>query len=54
MPHLKTLKFASAKPVAHSDPIWRACDRVVEALAEQKAMAEAKLADQQYDPTRKV
>lgn len=55
MSHLKALKLTSAKPlVANSDPIQRARDKVVDALTEQKAMAEAKLAGQHYAPTHKV
>jgi hypothetical protein len=55
MSHLKALKLANAKPVARqSDPIQRARDKVVEALGEQKAMADAKLSGQNYAPTHKV
>lgn len=55
MSHLKALKLTSAKPVAaQSDPIQGARDKVMEALAEQKAMAEAKLAGQHCQPTHKV
>lgn len=55
MSHLKALKLANSKPlIAHSDPIQRARDKVVDALAEQKAMAEAKLAGQHYAPTHNV
>ncbi|MCG8271604.1 hypothetical protein MIC97_08825 [Aquamicrobium sp. NLF2-7] len=55
MSHLKNLKLANAKPLAtHSDPIQRARDTVVDALAAQKTMVEAKLAGQHYAPTHKV
>ena len=52
---LKTLKLTTALPVrASNDPIERARNKVIEALAEQKAMAEAKIAGQHYAPTHTV
>lgn len=52
---LKTLKLASAQPVsASNDPVERARNKIIAALAEQKAMAEAKLAGQNYAPTHMV
>lgn len=52
---LKTLKLTTAQPVrASNDPVERARNKVIAALAEQKAMAEAKLADQHYAPTHMV
>lgn len=52
---LKTLKLATAKPVRTSnDPVERARNKVIAALAEQKAMAEAKLAGLHYAPTHMV
>lgn len=52
---LKTLKLTTAQPVRTSnDPVDRARNKVIAALAEQKAMAEAKLAGQHYVPTHMV
>lgn len=52
---LKSLKLTNAKPVRSSDnPVERARDKVISALAEQKAMAEAKIAGQHFAPTHKV
>ena len=52
---LKTLKLTTAQPVrASSDPVERARNKVIAALTEQKAMAEAKLAGQHYSPTHMV
>lgn len=52
---LKTLKLTTAQPVrASNDPIERARNKVIAALAEQKAMAEAKIAGQLYSPTHMV
>lgn len=52
---LKTLSLTKAQPVrASNDPVQRARDKVIAALAEQKAMAEAKLSGQNYAPTRMV
>ncbi|RDE08569.1 DUF6641 family protein [Pelagibacterium lacus] len=52
---LKSLKLATAQPVRPSnDPVERARNKVIAALSEQKAMAEAKLAGQNYAPTHVV
>ena len=52
---LKTLKLTTAQPVRTSnDPVERARNKVIAALAEQKAMAEAQLAGQHYVPTHMV
>ena len=52
---LKSLKLTTAQPVrANADPIQRARDKVISALAEQKAMAEAKIDGQHYAPTHMV
>ncbi|KKB76491.1 hypothetical protein VW35_16980 [Devosia soli] len=52
---LKTLKLTRAQPVRTSnDPVDRARNKVIAALAEQKAMAEAKLAGQNYAQTHMV
>lgn len=52
---LKTLKLAAAQPARNTnDPVERARNKVVAALAEQKAMAEAKIAGQHYAPTHMV
>lgn len=52
---LKKLTLATAQPVrANADPIQRVRDKVISALAEQKLMAEAKLAGQNYAPTHMV
>lgn len=49
---LKTLKLTTAQPARNSnDPIERARNKVIVALAEQKAMAEAKITNQHYAPT---
>lgn len=55
MSHLKALKLTSAVPVRVSaDPVVRAREKMVAALAEQKQMAEAKIAGQHFVPTHKV
>jgi len=52
---LKALNLTTAQPIRHStDPIQRAREKVLASLAEQKAMAEAKLAGQLYAPTHVV
>jgi hypothetical protein len=52
---LKSLKLTNAQPtLANNDPVVRARGKVVEALAEQKAMVVAKLAGQHYASTRVV
>lgn len=52
---LKSLKLTTAQPVRTSnDPVERARNKVIAALAEQKVMAEAKLAGQHYAPTHVV
>ena len=52
---LKNLTLTTAQPVrANADPVERARQKVVAALAEQKAMAEAKIAGQHYAPTHMV
>ena len=52
---LKSLKLTTAQPVRTSnDPVERARNKVVAALAEQKAMAEAKIAGQHFAPTHMV
>ncbi|NMA96771.1 MAG: hypothetical protein GX970_01465 [Phyllobacteriaceae bacterium] len=52
---LKNLTLTTAQPVrANADPVQRARDKVISALAEQKAMAEAKIAGQHYAPTHMV
>ncbi len=52
---LKKLTLTTARPVRTSnDPVERARNKVIAALAEQKAMAEAKLAGQHYAPTHTV
>ena len=52
---LKTLKLTTAQPVrASNDPVERARTKVLAALAEQKAMIEAKLAGQHCAPTHTV
>lgn len=52
---LKSLKLTTAQPVrASNDPVERARNKVIAALAEQKLMAEAKLAGQNYAPTHMV
>jgi hypothetical protein len=55
MSHLKGLKFTSAVPVrASADPVVRAREKMIAALAEQKQMAEAKIAGQHFAPTHVV
>lgn len=55
MTHLKNLKLTTAVPVrASADPVQRARDKVIAALAAQKAMAKAKIAGQHYAPTHSV
>ena len=55
MSHLKSLKLAAAQPVrVNADPVQRTRNKVVEALAEQKTMAEAKIAGHHYAPTHLV
>lgn len=52
---LKSLKLTTAQPArASNDPVERAQNKVIAALAEQKAMAEAKIAGQNYAPTHVV
>ena len=52
MSHLKALKLTSAVPVrASADPVVRAREKMVAALAEQKQLAEAKIAGQHFVPT---
>lgn len=55
MSHLKALKLATAVPVrATVDPVQRAREKMIAALAEQKQMAEAKIAGQAFTPTHVV
>ncbi|MBB4347020.1 DUF6641 family protein [Aliirhizobium cellulosilyticum] len=55
MSHLKALKLTQAVPVrASADPVQRARDKMISALAEQKQMAEAKISDQPFAPTHVV
>lgn len=55
MSHLKALKLTSAVPVRVAvDPVQRAREKMVETLAEQKQMAEAKIAGQAFTPTHIV
>jgi hypothetical protein len=55
MSHLKALKLTSAVPVrATVDPVQRAREKMIAALAEQKQMAEAKIAGQAFTPTHIV
>lgn len=55
MSHLKALKLTSAAPVRASvDPVVRAREKIITALAEQKQMAEAKIAGQAFMPTHIV
>ena len=52
---LKTLKLTTAQPARTSnDPVERARNKVIEALASQREMVEAKLAGQHYAPTHMV
>ncbi len=49
MSHLKGLKLAQAAPVrATNDPVARAREKVIEALFEQKALANSKIAGTEY------
>ena len=55
MSHLKALKLTSAVPVrASADPVVRAREKMIAMLAEQKQMAEAKIAGQAFAPTHMV
>jgi hypothetical protein len=55
MSHLKALKLTSAVPVrATNDPVQRAREKMIATLAEQKQMAEAKIAGQVFAPTHRV
>ncbi|UDF28498.1 UNVERIFIED_ORG: hypothetical protein LHK14_13365 [Roseateles sp. XES5] len=55
MSHLKALKLTSAVPVrATVDPVLRSREKMISALAEQKQMAEAKIAGQAFTPTHIV
>jgi len=55
MSHLKALKLTSAVPVrATVDPVQRAREKMIATLAEQKQMAEAKIAGQAFAPTHIV
>ncbi|QRY67975.1 hypothetical protein JVX98_27135 [Ensifer sp. PDNC004] len=55
MSHLKALKLTSAVPVrATVDPVQRAREKMVATLAEQKQMAEAKIAGEHFAPTHRV
>ncbi|ANV23568.1 DUF6641 family protein [Agrobacterium pusense] len=55
MSHLKALKLTSAVPVrAAVDPVQRAREKMIAALAEQKQMAEAKIVGQAFTPTHIV
>lgn len=55
MSHLKALKLTSAVPVrATVDPVQRAREKMITSLAEQKQMAEAKIAGQVFAPTHIV
>lgn len=55
MSHLKALKLTSAVPVrAAIDPVQRAREKMIAALAEQKQMAEARIAGQAFTPTHIV
>lgn len=55
MSHLKGLKLTSAVPVRASlDPVQRSREKMVATLAEQKQMAEAKIAGQAFTPTHIV
>jgi len=55
MSHLKALKLTSAVPVrAAADPVQRSREKMIAALAEQKQMAEAKIAGQAFTPTHIV
>ncbi|MFN3717363.1 MAG: hypothetical protein ACK4UW_00515 [Rhizobium rhizophilum] len=55
MSHLKALKLTSAVPVRVAvDPVQRAREKMISALAEQKQMAETKIAGQAFTPTHVV
>lgn len=55
MSHLKALKLTSAAPVrATVDPVQRAREKMIATLAEQKQMAEAKIAGHGFAPTHMV
>ncbi|MNK99332.1 hypothetical protein D3C87_1197220 [compost metagenome] len=55
MSHLKALKLTSAVPArATADPVQRSREKMIAALAEQKQMAEAKIAGQAFTPTHVV
>lgn len=55
MSHLKALKLTSAVPVrAAVDPVQRSREKMIAAMAEQKQMAEAKIAGQAFTPTHIV
>lgn len=55
MSHLKALKLTSAVPVRASvDPVQRSREKMISALAEQKQMAEAKIAGQAFTPTHVI
>ncbi|MDY8110780.1 DUF6641 family protein [Fulvimarina sp. 2208YS6-2-32] len=55
MTHLKALKLATAEPMnAQADPVKRTRAKVIEALAEQKRAAEAKIAGEAFVPTHMV
>ncbi|WP_313664318.1 hypothetical protein [Shinella sp.] len=55
MSHLKALKLASAVPIrAAVDPVQRAREKMIAVLAEQKQMAEAKIAGQAFTPAHIV
>lgn len=55
MSHLKALKLTSAVRVrATADPVQRAREKMITTLAEQKQMAEAKIAGQHFTPTHMV
>jgi len=52
---LKNLTLTTAQRVrASADPVERARQKVIAAIAEQKAMAEAKIAGRHYAPTHMV
>lgn len=52
---LKNLTLTTAQPIrANADPVERARQKVIAALAEQKTMAEAKITGQHYAPTHMV
>jgi hypothetical protein len=55
MSHLKGLKFTSAAPArASADPVVRAREKMIAALAEQRQMVVAKIAGQHFAPTHVV